>query len=207
MCSLQYPPCINLPKESIPSSIVYASLFLLPSSPSHPPPSHSFSFILPLLNSQLPLPQPTRLSPLRLQRLHIPDALRILVDAAITAEKAHPCHARDRLRRPLILVFVGLVDERLRLHVAVEVIRDEVVVAVVLDGADERAERAGVAEGAGLDRGEDVGEVGVDGVRAVSVRVAQVFDVFGQVAEEEDIVLADFTGDFDLFSLAKVAIA
>jgi hypothetical protein len=30
------------------------------------------------------------------------------------------------------------------------------------------------------------------------MRVAQVFDIFGEVAEEEDVVLADFAGDFDL---------
>jgi hypothetical protein len=30
------------------------------------------------------------------------------------------------------------------------------------------------------------------------VGVTQVFDVFGEVAEEEDVVFADFTGYFDL---------
>lgn len=28
--------------------------------------------------------------------------------------------------------------------------------------------------------------------------VAKVLDVFGQVAEQEDVVFADFAGDFDL---------
>jgi hypothetical protein len=50
---------------------------------------------------------------------------------------------------------------------------------VVLDGADQRAEGSRVAERAAFDRREDFGEVGVYGVRAVGVRVAQVFDVFG----------------------------
>jgi hypothetical protein len=30
------------------------------------------------------------------------------------------------------------------------------------------------------------------------MRVAQVLNVFGEVAEEEDVVLADFAGDLDL---------
>ena len=33
---------------------------------------------------------------------------------------------------------------------------------------------------------------------AVGVGVAQVFDVFGEVAEEEDVVGGDFAGYFDL---------
>jgi hypothetical protein len=28
--------------------------------------------------------------------------------------------------------------------------------------------------------------------------VAKVLDVFGEIAEEEDVLLADFAGDFDL---------
>jgi hypothetical protein len=35
-------------------------------------------------------------------------------------------------------------------------------------------------------------------VRAVSVRVTKVFDVFGEVAKEEDVVFSDFTSDFNL---------
>lgn len=86
----------------------------------------------------------------------------------------------------------------MRLDVAVEVVADEVVVAVVANGADEGGELVGVAEGVGLDGVEDFDQVRVDGMGAVVVCVAQVFDVFGQVAEEEDVVLADLAGDFDL---------
>jgi len=69
---------------------------------------------------------------------------------------------------------------------------------VLGDGADERRELALVAKGAGADRVEDLLEVRVDGVGAVGVRVAEVFDIFGEVAEEEDVGFADFAGDFDL---------
>jgi hypothetical protein len=34
------------------------------------------------------------------------------------------------------------------------------------------------------------------------VGVAELFDVLGEVAEEEDVVLADFAGDFDLVKIS-----
>jgi hypothetical protein len=36
---------------------------------------------------------------------------------------------------------------------------------------------------------------------AVVVRVSEILDVFGQVAEEEDVAFADFARDFDLCRL------
>lgn len=33
--------------------------------------------------------------------------------------------------------------------------------------------------------------------------VAEVFDVFGEVAKEEDIGFADFAGDFDLLEVSQ----
>lgn len=71
---------------------------------------------------------------------------------------------------------------------------------MVADGADEGGELVGVAEGVGLDGLEDFGQIRVDGVGAIVVCVAQVLDVFGQVAEEEDVVFVDFAGDFDLLT-------
>jgi hypothetical protein len=35
------------------------------------------------------------------------------------------------------------------------------------------------------------------------VSVAEIFDIFGEVAKEEDVVLANFTGDFNLLELAR----
>ena len=46
--------------------------------------------------------------------------------------------------------------------------------------------------------GEDGGQVGVGRWGGVGVCVTQVVDVFGEVAEEEDVLLADFAGYFDL---------
>lgn len=80
-----------------------------------------------------------------------------------------------------------------------EVVADEIVVAVIEDGGDEGGEVPLVAEGAGVDGGEDGAQVRVDVVRAaVVVRVPEVFDVFREVAEEEDVAFADFARDFDL---------
>lgn len=70
---------------------------------------------------------------LRRQRLHIPDHVRILLDAAIAAEEAHPRYTRDALANPLLLVFIRLIHQFLRLDIAVEIIADEIVVAVVGD--------------------------------------------------------------------------
>lgn len=67
------------------------------------------------------------------------------------------------------------------------------------DAVAEGVEARGVAEGSRADGGEDAGEVWVEGEGvAVGVGVAEVFDVFGEVAEEEDVGFADFAGDFDL---------
>jgi len=40
-------------------------------------------------------------------------------------------------------------------------------------------------------------------MRAVGVSTAEVLNVFGEVAEEEDVVLSNLTSDFDLFSLVN----
>lgn len=82
------------------------------------------------------------------------------------------------------------------IEVALKIVRDEVVVAVVDDRVDEGGELGGVAEGAGADRVEDAGELGIEvEVCAVEVVVAEVVDVFGEVAEEEDVFFAYFAGD------------
>ena len=67
------------------------------------------------------------------------------------------------------------------------------------DGVDERGELLGRIEGAGAQGGEDGGEGGVEGRRREAVGVAQVLDVFGQVAEEEDVGVADLARDLDLW--------
>lgn len=115
----------------------------------------------PHLSPSLLSPPHHLLTLLRHQRLNIPDHLRILIDTAITTEEPHACHTQNRLRHPLILVLVRLVHQRLRLNITVEVIRNEVVVAMVFNSSSEGREGARVAEGAALDGFEDFEEVGI----------------------------------------------
>jgi hypothetical protein len=69
----------------------------------------------------------------------------------------------------------------------------------VLDNAvDEGRKLFSVAERALVDVVENGGQLGIELVLRVQMCVAEVLDVLGEVAEEEDVLLADFTGDFDL---------
>ena len=82
-----------------------------------------------------------------------------------------------------------------------KVVRNQIIIAVVEDGGDEGGEVPCVAESAGADGVENAAQVRVDGRgvgAAVVVRVPEVFDVFGEVAEEEDVGFADFAGYFNL---------
>ena len=86
----------------------------------------------------------------------------------------------------------------MRGDVGVEVIRDEVIVAMLFDSGCKGREVSLVAEGVRLDGVEDALQLRVQLEVAVEVTMAEVLDVFGKVAEEEDVLLADFTRDFDL---------
>lgn len=79
-----------------------------------------------------------------------------------------------------------------------EIIRNKVIIPMILDGGDESRERSNVAKGVGLDAVKHGLELRIHRRFVVGMCVTQVFDVFGEVAEEEDVVLADFAGDFDL---------
>ena len=138
----------------------------------------------------------------RVHWLYVPNALGVLVNAPIGAEEAHARDADDGLGQPSLLVLVGLVDELVSVNVRLEVVRDEVVVALVDDGVHQGGELFRIAECALLDRLEHALEHGVEVEFGVEVSVSQIFDVFGQVAEEEDVVLADFARDFDVGAVA-----
>lgn len=59
---------------------------------------------------------------LRIEQIVILTLLSILVDAPVRAKEAHARHARDRLGKPLFLVLVRLVNSRMSLNVAMEVV-------------------------------------------------------------------------------------
>ena len=67
----------------------------------------------------------------------------------------------------------------MRLQVAVEVVRDEIIVSVVNNSGDEGRKGSFVAKSALLDRVEDLLEIGVDLVLAVVMCVAKFVNVLG----------------------------
>ena len=136
--------------------------------------------------------------PVRRQGLRIPDLLGILINTSIAREEPHAAHASNALLQPSILILESLVDQTVGLDVRREVVRHQIVIAMVRDAVAERGEPTGVAEGSRFDGGEHLGEVRVQLEGAVVVRVPEVLDVLGQVAEEEDVGVADLAGDFDL---------
>lgn len=54
--------------------------------------------------------------------LDIPDHLGVLINTSVRTEEAHACNRRDGLSEPTLLVFVGLINEFLRVKVRFEVI-------------------------------------------------------------------------------------
>lgn len=84
------------------------------------------------------------------------------------------------------------------LHIAVEVVADEIVIAVLDDAVTQGREAAGVAKGVGLDGVKHLGEVWVELEGAVLVCVPEILNILGQITKKEDVGLADFSGDFDL---------
>lgn len=137
------------------------------------------------------------------ERLNVPDALTVLsnfvspssrvtiterathlVDASITAKEAHPRHAGDGLRKPRILVLVGLVDSILGLAVRVEVVGDKIVVAVVDDAINKRRKLTRVAKLARLDCLEDVLQIRVEfEARTVQMIMAEFINIFGEISK------------------------
>ena len=135
---------------------------------------------------------------LRWNWLDVPNHLRILHNTSITAKGAHPRNGRNAPRHPLLLLLILHVNELLGLAVRRKVIGDEVVVAMVNDAVDERGEGTGLPKSTLFNLIKDLGKGFVEMVIAIDVGVAQIVDVFGEVAEEENVVLADFARDFDL---------
>ena len=69
---------------------------------------------------------------------------------------------------------------------------------MVNDAVEKSREAVCVAEHAVVDDVEDCGKLGIELVVGVEVGVAELFDVLCEVAEEEDILVADFASDLNL---------
>jgi hypothetical protein len=82
--------------------------------------------------------------------------------------------------------------------VGVEVVRDQVIVTMLFDRGCKGGEGRLIAKSVVLDGVENALQLGVQLEVAVEVTVAKVLDVFSKVAEEEDVLLSNFTSDFNL---------
>lgn len=92
----------------------------------------------------------------------------------------------------------------MRRDVRVEIVRDKIIIPMVGDGTAQGAESAGVAKRVGFDGVEDFRKVRVQRKGAEVVGVAKIFDVFGEIAEEEDVGVANLARYLNLFLRGKV---
>lgn len=75
---------------------------------------------------------------------------------------------------------------------------------MVGDGTAKGAESVGVAKRVGSDGVEDFCKVGVQRKSAEVVGVSKVFDVFGEIAEKEDVGVANLARYLNLFSRGNI---
>jgi hypothetical protein len=76
---------------------------------------------------------------------------------------------------------------------------------VILDSSNKSSKATGIPECPLLDLLKDLCEVWIKFVGAIVVSMAKIFDIFSQVSEQKDVVLSNFTGDFDLLKLVKIS--
>jgi hypothetical protein len=130
--------------------------------------------------------------------LYVPDALSVLIDTSVAREEAHTCDRQDGLCCPLLGVLVALVDELLRLDVRGKVIRNEVVVTMLHDAIKQGGEALGIAKGAAVDVIKYIGELRLELVLLVQMRVTEVLNILRKVTEQEDVLFTNLAGDFNL---------
>jgi len=96
------------------------------------------------------------------------------------------------------LVLVSGINHILRLAVAVEIVRDQVVITVV-DGIHNSVEVTGFTKGAVLYGIKDALQLRVKfEARAVFVGMAKILNVLGKVSKQEDVVLTNLASNFNL---------
>jgi hypothetical protein len=66
------------------------------------------------------------------------------------------------------------------------------------DAIEQGGEALGIAKGAAVDVIKYVGELRLELVLLVQMRVAEVLDILGKVTEQEDVLFANLAGDFNL---------
>lgn len=153
--------------------------------------------------------------------LHIPDLLGVFVYTATAAtcqhpvrkansysyllgsEESHPADSSDTLGQPFVLVSVRLIDELMGLDVAVKVVGNQVVIAMVDNAIDESAKLSGLAELATLDSVKHLDEVWIEFELGVVVCMPKVFNIFSKVSKEENVLFPNFACNFYVRSIAS----
>lgn len=69
---------------------------------------------------------------------------------------------------------------------------------MINDPVDKGRKLLGVTKGTLVDVIEDSGQLGIELVLGIEMCVAEILNVLGEVAEEENVVLADLTSNLDL---------
>ena len=96
------------------------------------------------------------------------------------------------------MVLVRFIDELVCLDVTVKVVRDEVIVSMVDNAINEGRKLSSITKHAITNGVEYCSKIRIELELRVEVGVSEILDVFSEVAEEEDILFTDFTGDLDL---------
>ena len=131
----------------------------------------------------------------------MPDVFGVFADGAVAGELAGGGDVHQGGFVPGVLVAVEGLDAILGLDVVGQVFEEHVVVVVVEEVLEEGLEDPGGHEGEDVaadhvERALDLGVALVDGLGVVGG--AELGDFFGFEAEDDDVVVADFLGDFDV---------
>lgn len=112
------------------------------------------------------------------QWLNVPDHIGVFLNASVAAEESHPADAGNAFADPFILVLVCLIDECVCFDVAVEIVADEIIVAMIDNGVAKGREVASVAEHTSPDGIKYLLQIFVQLEVAVIVCMSEVFHVF-----------------------------
>ena len=85
------------------------------------------------------------------------------------------------------------------LDIAVEIVRNKIVIAMLDDGVAESGEAAGVTEASTLDSLEHFVKIWIKLEISIGVSMAEIFDILCEVSEEEDVGFADFASYLNLY--------
>jgi hypothetical protein len=133
--------------------------------------------------------------------LDVPDHLGILLDTTIGSEETHAGDCENGLVQPSLLVLEGFINGIVSLDVCFKVGRSQPVV-VVDDSVGQSRELIRMTEHTTVDGIKDLLETFVNQDTFVGMLVTDVFNIFGKVTEQEDVVFANLSGDFDVGTIA-----